>query len=152
MRRVFRRTFTAPVEAIDINGHVNNLEYLRWMQDIATRHSASQGWTLERYIETRTSWVIRSHTIEYIRPAFAGESLTLLTWIAGIGENSSPRKYLFWRAADQQVLARAETMWVFVDTRAGRPDRIPEEFRSAFDIVTDEDEALQVAREGFALT
>lgn len=152
MRRVFGQTFTAPVEAIDVNGHVNNLEYLRWMQEIATRHSASQGWDLERYVQTQTSWVIRSHTIEYLRPAFAGDSLTLLTWIAGFGENSSPRKYLFLRSSDQQVLARAETMWVFIDARVGRPSRIPEEFRSAFDIVTDDNEVLQVARESFALT
>ena len=41
MRGVFVHTFTVPPEAIDVNGHVNNLEYLRWMQEVATRHSAA---------------------------------------------------------------------------------------------------------------
>jgi len=97
MRNAFVHAFAAPPEAVDVNGHANNLEYLRWMQDAATGHTAAQGWP-ERYLETRTTWVIRSHLIEYLRPAFAGEALAVLTWIAGFGVGLSPRRYLFWRA------------------------------------------------------
>jgi acyl-CoA thioester hydrolase len=140
MRRVFTQTLIAPPEAIDINGHVNNLEYIRWMQEIATAHSAAQGWDLARYQQARTSWVIRSHRIEYLRPAFAGERILLGTWIAGFEEQASPRKYLFLRAQDRKVLASAETLWVYVDATAGRPCAIPEAFRAAFDVVA-EDEA-----------
>lgn len=146
MRRVFVQTFTAPAESIDVNGHVNNLEYLRWMQEVATRHSAAQGWGRERYLQTRTSWVIRSHSIEYLRPAFAGDALALLTWISGFAGHSSPRRYLFWRISDQQILARAETLWVFIDARSGRPNTIPGEFLSAFELVDNEDEVLELAR------
>jgi acyl-CoA thioester hydrolase len=148
MRGVFVHTFTVPPEAIDVNGHVNNLEYLRWMQEVATRHSAAQGWPVERYLKTRTSWVVRSHHIEYLRAAFAADSISILTWIAGFGEHMSPRKYLFWRARDQQILARAETLWVFVDASTGRPRRIPSEFKDAFDVIVDEENALQVVRTG----
>jgi len=145
MRGVFIRTLTVSAESIDVNGHVNNLEYLRWMQEVATLHSAAQGWPLERYLETGTTWVVRSHSINYLRPAFAGDSISLLTWIAGFSERMSPRKYLFRRSSDQQVLARAETVWVFVDAAKGRPARIPDEFRSAFEIVS-EDDVLQAVR------
>jgi acyl-CoA thioester hydrolase len=148
MRGVFVHTFTVPPEAIDVNGHVNNLEYLRWMQEAATRHSSAQGWPVERYLKTRTSWVVRSHHIEYLRPAFARDSVSLLTWIAGFGEHMSPRKYLFWRARDQQILARAETLWVFVDATTGRPCRIPAEFKEAFDVIVHEESALQAVRTG----
>lgn len=141
MRRVFTQTLVAPAESIDANGHVNNLEYLRWMQEIATAHSAAQGWDLARYRQARTSWVIRSHAIEYLRPAFAGDMILLGTWIAGFAEQTSPRGYLFLRAADRKVLARAETLWVHVDATTGRPSPIPEAFRAAFDVVA-EHEAL----------
>ena len=33
--RVYTRSFTIPADAIDENGHVNNVAYVRWMQDIA---------------------------------------------------------------------------------------------------------------------
>ena len=147
MQGVFVHTFTVSTESIDVNGHVNNLEYLRWMQEVATMHSAAQGWPLERYLKTGTTWVVRSHSINYLRPAFAGETLSLLTWIAGFSERMSPRKYLFWRPSDQQVLAKAETMWVYIDASKGRPVRIPDEFRSAFEIVS-EDDVLEAVRRG----
>jgi acyl-CoA thioester hydrolase len=143
MRRVFTQTILAPAEAIDVNGHVNNLEYLRWMQEIATAHSAAQGWDLARYQQTLSSWVIRSHFIEYLRPAFVGDSILLGTWITDFAEQTSPRKYLFMRASDRKILARAETLWVYVDATTGRPAVIPDAFRQAFEVVS-EQEALML--------
>jgi acyl-CoA thioester hydrolase len=141
------RSFVVGPESIDGNGHVNNLEYLRWMQDVAVEHSAVQGWPLERYQRTRTGWVVRTHSIEYLRPAFAGDSVAVLTWVAGYRQRSSPRRFLFWRASDRQVLARAETLWVFVDAESGRARSIPEELRASFEVVPDE-EVLQMVRDG----
>ena len=145
-RGVFMHRFTVPDASIDVNGHANNLEYLRWMQEVATAHSDAQGWTLARYAETKTSWVIRSHTIDYLRPAFASETLTVLTWIGGFEEQESPRHYLFWRERDRKILAKARTVWVFVDAQTGRARTIPAEFRSVFDVVADEREVLRALR------
>lgn len=145
---LFGCTFTVPGDAIDLNGHVNNLEYLRWMQAVATAHSDALGWTLARYMETGTTWVIRSHQIEYLRPAFAGEELTLCTWIGGFGAQASPRHYLFWRARDGKVLARARTEWVFVDTTSGRAASIPEGFRVVVAVLPDERPVLKALRAG----
>ena len=146
MHGVFSHTFTVPAASIDGNGHVNNLEYLRWMQEVATAHSEAQGWTAARYAETRTSWVIRSHTIEYLRPAFAGETLTVLTWISGFKEQESPRHYLFWRERDRKLLAKACTVWVFVDAATGRARPILEAVRASFDVV-DEQEVIRMLKE-----
>ncbi|MGV0952623.1 MAG: acyl-CoA thioesterase, partial [Azonexus sp.] len=44
MPRILVEPFTIASESIDMNGHVNNQEYVRWMQDIATAHSHEQGW------------------------------------------------------------------------------------------------------------
>ena len=140
MPRIFTHHFRVPEEAIDELGHVNNLKYLGWMQDVAILHSAAQGWPLERYVEIGQSWVVQSHFIKYIRPAFAGEDICLFTWVAGFSPRSSPRKYLFWRAADRQILAEAETMWVFVDLKNGHPCHLPEAVRNAFEIVDDPQE------------
>ena len=59
--------------ALDANGHVNNQEYLRWMEEAAIEHSAAQGWPLERYLSCGLSWYVRSHLIEYLRPALLGD-------------------------------------------------------------------------------
>ncbi|MDQ7836411.1 MAG: thioesterase family protein [Humidesulfovibrio sp.] len=144
MPRIFTREHTVVESDIDIQGHVNNLRYLKWMQDVAVAHSTAQGWSMQRYAAEGMGWVVRSHTITYKRPAFLGEVLTTCTWIAGFSPRMSPRKYLFWRAADRCVLAEAETMWVFVDLKTGRPTKVPDELRAAFEIVEDEGEAKRM--------
>lgn len=142
MPRVLVRAFVVSPDVIDVNGHVNNLAYLRWMQEIAIEHSAAQGWPLERYQATGTGWVVRSHTIEYLAPSFAGDTITLLTWVTGFARHTSPRRYLFWRERDATTLARAETLWVFVSTRTGRPERIPPGVAGAFEVVPPEEDVL----------
>ncbi|MEJ2216818.1 MAG: acyl-CoA thioesterase [Gemmatimonadota bacterium] len=142
MPRIYTRSVEVTPEAIDANGHVNNLEYLRWMQEVATAHSAAQGWPVERYLATGLSWFVRSHFIEYVSPAFEGDTLSIYTWVKGMGSRSSPRRYLFWREHDGKAIARAETLWVFVDMRTGRPHQVPPELRDAFPVIPTDDEAL----------
>ena len=142
MPRIFLDRIAVTPASIDLNGHVNNQEYVRWMQEVATGHSREQGWPLSRYIETRQTWVIRSHYIEYIRPVFAGEELLVATWVAGIQAQSSPRKYRFVRVRDRKTVVEAETLWFFCDMSTGRPADIPAQVREAFPVVVDEEEVL----------
>jgi acyl-CoA thioester hydrolase len=146
MPRIHVREFTVPESAIDVNRHVNNLEYLRWMQDVAVEHSAARGWDRARYLAARVVWVVRSHAIEYLRPAFAGDALRLATWVADLRPRSSLRKYLFFRAADDHVVARAETVWVLVNAQTGRACALPAELRDSFEVVPDDEEVLRRLR------
>jgi acyl-CoA thioester hydrolase len=129
----FTKTFLVPGDAIDELGHVSNLKYITWMQEIAIQHSAAQGWPVERYLQNGAVWVVRSHFVTYVRPAFAGERITIQTWVAEIKPRSSLRRYLFSRTNDQGVLVEAETNWVYIDRQSGRPLRIPNDLRGAFE-------------------
>jgi len=140
MPRILVQSLTVDASAIDLNGHVNNQDYVRWMQDIAMAHSTAQGWSMEHYRATNATWVIRSHFIEYIRPAFAGDEVLVATWVAGIAAQTSPRKYRFVRAGDGKTLVDAETLWVFCTATNGRPLDIPAEVREAFPVVADDAE------------
>ena len=41
----YRHEFTVPESAVDQNGHVNNVVYVQWMQDVAVLHSDAVGGT-----------------------------------------------------------------------------------------------------------
>jgi len=142
MVRIHRLRIVVDEDAIDVNRHVNNLAYLRWMQDVATGHSAALGWTHERYQALGAGWFVRSHHIEYLKPAFAGDTLLVYTWVADRLTHSSTRRYAFMRDDDGAAIARAETRWVFVDFESGRPVRIPAEVRDDFPVVPDDDPEL----------
>lgn len=148
MRSVYTHAFTVPESAIDVNDHVSNIEYVRWMQDAATAHTASEGWTLERYRERRAVWVVRTHFIEYLRPAFAGDRLELHTWIALVKDFQSRRKYLLTREGEPGLIAKAETLWICIDPLSGRPRRVPEDFINAFDLVPEDADALRMIQPG----
>lgn len=125
-----------PPEVIDGNGHVNNVAFVQWMQDVATRHFASGG-GVPLMKAAAATWVARSHRIDYFAPAFAGDRLQVRTWIADFGGARSLRRYEFRRAKDGVLLVRAETDWVFVRADNGRPCAIPEALRAAFVAVPD---------------
>ena len=66
--------FLVPAEAIDGNGHANNVEYVRWMQEIARSHSeACGGAGIAEGLGA--AWVVRSHHIEYLKPLREGDSV-----------------------------------------------------------------------------
>ena len=137
MDALFRFEITVPADVVDENRHANNVAYLQWMQDAAIRHSAHAGCTAMTQALGAT-WVVRMHHIEYLSPAFAGDALTVLTWVANFRKVRSLRRYKVVRNADRAVLAQGETDWVFVDANSGRPRAIPDEIKNAFVISAEE--------------
>ena len=127
---VYSKTYKIPKSAIDENGHVNNVAYVQWMQDIAVEHYSSIGGVIAQ--GPTATWVVREHKIEYLLPAFAGEEIEIKTWVENVRRVRSLRKYEFVRKTDGKVLVRGETDWVFVDVKTGAPRAIPEEVSRVF--------------------
>ncbi len=139
MARIFTYRFIIPASANDENGHVNNVAYIQWMQDVATMHSDAQGCTREFYRGLNSSWVIRSHRINYLRPAHAGDEIEILTWVSNMKRSQSLRRYRFLDARGT-VLAAAETDWVYVGSDTGRPRKIDAKVAAAFELLPPEEE------------
>ena len=131
---VYSKTLVIPKSAIDENGHVNNVAYVQWMQNIAVEHYSSIGGLEAQGYDA--TWVVREHRIEYLLPAYAGEEIEVKTWVENIRRVRSLRKYEFVRKSDSKVLVKGETDWVFVDANSGRPLPIPEKVSSVFSLYT----------------
>ena len=138
MPAIYEHHLTVRSEEIDRLGHVNNLAYMAWLLDAAVAHSAVQGWNAERYDQLGCVWVVRSHEIKYIEPAYADQQVVVRTWVADMSKVSSTRRYRIERASDGAVLCKAATRWAFVDLASGKLRSIPEEVWSAFELVPGE--------------
>ncbi|MDX1429281.1 MAG: acyl-CoA thioesterase, partial [Rhodothermales bacterium] len=79
--RIYEHRVVVGTDAVDGNDHVNNVEYVRWMQDAATAHSDAVGCTAAT-IAAGATWMVRAHHVEYLRPSFKNETLTVRTWIS----------------------------------------------------------------------
>jgi acyl-CoA thioester hydrolase len=121
---------TVSPDEIDLLGHVSNIAYVRWIQDVAIAHSASVGLGVAVYRELGAHFVVRRHEIDYLRPTLPSEVANLETWIESWSAVTSVRRTRI-SVAEREV-ARATTTWAFIDASTGRPVRIPERVRAAF--------------------
>ena len=116
-------TVTAQAADIDELGHVNNIVYLRWVQDVATAHwrAVARAADIDRFI-----WVVTRHEIDYLRATLVGEVLTLTTWV-GTPRGARFDRFVEIVGADGTLRARATTIWALVDTHSNRAVRVPVE-------------------------
>lgn len=138
MPAIYHHEHVVATEEIDALGHANNVAYVGWMQAAALAHSAAQGWPGDAYRALGAGWVVRSHTIRYLRSAVRGDTVVVQTWVATLKRLSSLRRYRMVRKSDGELLASAETEWAFIDLATGIPTRIPPQVIAAYELVPDE--------------
>lgn len=126
------RTFRVRSYECDAYGHVNNANYIRYMQEAALDASAAVGYDEARYIELGHIWLIRETNIEYLRPLRFGDSVEVTTWVDDFRRVRSRRMYELRSVASGEMVAKASTDWVYIERETGRPARVPEAMVAAF--------------------
>jgi acyl-CoA thioester hydrolase len=132
MPLIHTRTFRVRHYECDWYGHLNNANYLRYMQETAMDASAAAGYDFERYAELGHHWLIRETEIEYLRPVRYNDRVDVRTWVADFQRVRSRRSYRFYLANTEELVARAETDWVYVESQTAKPATIPPEMIAAF--------------------
>lgn len=125
------RAFRVRYHECDAYGHVNNVSYLRYMQEAAFDASAAAGYGFARYQDMNRNWLVRRTDVEYLQPARYGDTVEVTTWVVDFHRVRSRRAYELRLAGSGQMAARGMTDWVFVDA-AGRPVTAPPEMIAAF--------------------
>jgi acyl-CoA thioester hydrolase len=94
------------VEPADIDelGHVNNVAYLRWVQDVAVVH-----WRAIASAEDQSKlwWVVVRHEIDYKHPSYLGDGIIAKTWVGTASRIRFERHTELLRASDRCLLAGA---------------------------------------------
>lgn len=117
---VFDLPITVRAEDADHLGHVNNVVWLRWVQEAAAAH-----WSVlaPPDVQDSVAWVVRRHELDYLRSAYPGDALVARTWVEETSGATSVRMVLILDAEGRELL-RARTTWIAWDRRANRPMRI----------------------------
>jgi acyl-CoA thioester hydrolase len=123
----FSHSFTVKPEDIDEQGHVNNVVYLRWIQDVAVAHWFA--YTTEE-IRNKYVWMVSRHEIDYRRQSFAGEEIIAATWIGKWTAVTCERFTGITRGPD--LLVSSRTIWVMIDRQTTKPVRITSDIKERF--------------------
>lgn len=129
----FSLPITVSPSDIDGLGHVNNVVYLRWMQEAASAHWETAA---PEALKSRVSWVVTRHEIDYTAPAFVGEQLVATTWVGEPSGATWERFIEIRRTADDRLLARGRSLYAALDPGTGRPRRIDALLRQPFETDT----------------
>jgi acyl-CoA thioester hydrolase len=124
--------FTVRHYECDAYGHVNNANYLRYMEQAAIEASAAIGYDDARYQALGTMWLIHETDIEYLQPLRAGEAFEVKTWVSDFRRVRSQRQYEIRRVGEEALVARATTDWVYIARATQRPLSVPPEVIAAY--------------------
>jgi acyl-CoA thioester hydrolase len=125
----FDLPITIAPDDIDELGHVNNVVYLRWVQEVATAHWRSAA--TETQI-AEIAWVVVRHEIDYKTSARPGDEIIARTWVGTADEFQFERLTEIRRKRDDRVLASARTLWCPIRIQTGRPARVDADIRNRF--------------------
>ena len=121
-RQVFRLPFEPAPADIDDNGHVNNVVYLRWAQDLGVAHWRSLA---PPEAQATWAWVALRHEIDYRRELKLGQAAHGRTWVAEAAEGPRFDRFIRIDDADGGMCAQVRTTWVLVEQATGKPRRVP---------------------------
>ena len=139
----YSRTYDIPYFLIDKNRKLRITALMQFLEDMAIRHSEACGVGLDYYQENGVAWVLAKWDVEiYSYPGF-NQQITIST------VPTSFRSYFGFRmleVRDQtgELLARAHTLWIFVDTRLKKPVPVTRDLISAYGLTSDQKKPLSM--------
>ena len=121
------------VEAADIDelGHVNNVVYVRWVQDAAVAHWNAVAPDSEK---ARLFWIVLRHEIDYRHAAHLTDRIVARTWVGTATRLRFERHTEILRADDRSLLAQARTVWCPIDAATRKPTPVSAEVRTRFSV------------------
>lgn len=127
--KVIERSVTVLPEHLDYLNHVNNISYVKWVQDIAIEH-----WEINLTDEIRKLfyWVLIEHNIKYKGEAFLGDRINIKTYIKSNTAVTSIRKVEMRLQKNNKLIIDSETNWCLISTSTKRPTRITQKILDIF--------------------
>lgn len=104
---------------------------LDYLQDCCTFQSEEMGLGVDYLAKEQVAWVLSSWEIEIIRYPKMGEKIQVGTWPSEFKGFYGSRNFLI-KSEDDEVLAKANSLWVFMDTAKMRPARVKDTFVEAY--------------------
>ena len=119
MSLIFETQIQVTQQHIDANNHVNNVQYVHWVEEIAGAH-----WD---FVKHKTEfpddiWMLVDHHIQYKKQVYLGDVITVRTYPKPPEGIRQPRKVEFY--CNDVLVVDSLTLWVFVDKETQRVKRL----------------------------
>lgn len=112
-------------------GHVNNVEYLLWLQEAGWQHIHHLGYSWDDHQNDGAAMALVNTNVHYLLTAYAGDQLTVGTWITATDRIRIRRAFQIIRHSDQKTLLRAQLDYACISLKTGKARRKPDRLAKA---------------------
>ncbi|MFD1095386.1 acyl-CoA thioesterase [Salegentibacter chungangensis] len=126
---IFEQHLKVKKEHLDEQEHVNNVQYVQWVQDVAKAHWEARA---NKEQKEKYFWMVVKHEISYKQQAFLDDELLLQTYVGETSHVKSERHVIIKNAETKKVLVEAKTTWCLMDSESKRPAKISEKLKKVF--------------------
>ena len=109
---------------LDEFNHVNNVQYLYWVQEVAQAHWDKLNEKKRIYHEG--SWIVRSHKIEYKNFTNLNDKIIISTYVKNAEGFLSERIVTIKLKKSKKILIKCITKWCFVELNTLKLKKIPQ--------------------------
>lgn len=126
---IFEKSITVKASDLDELKHVNNVQYVQWIQDIAKEHWEKRA---NKEILNTYFWVVIRHEIDYKKQAFLNDELIIQTFVGEHTHVTSQRLVNIINKETKEVLVKAKSTWCLMDYKTKKPVKISQEMLRVF--------------------
>jgi len=127
---IFTQRFPVDDADIDELGHVNNIVYLRYAQEIAIAHWRARATSemIANYV-----WVVLRHEVDYRVPLTSGDEVEARTWVDEAPQGAVWARFVEIRKAEaERPSAQIKSNWALLDANTRRIKRVPQDIVARF--------------------
>jgi acyl-CoA thioester hydrolase len=127
-------TLRFPVVHADIDelGHVNNIVYLRWAQEIAIAHWRSRA---SDDMVSAFVWVVLRHEADYRAALTLGDEVEVRTHVDDAPQGVAWARFVdIYKAGAEKPAVQIKSNWCMLDANTRRVKRIPPDIIARFKV------------------
>ncbi len=126
---IFTKHLQVGLQDLDEQHHVNNVQYVQWVQNIAKEH-----WELRAtpQLKKKFLWVLVRHEIDYKKQAFLNDPIVVETYVGEVTHVTSERYVNIRNEATGELLVSSKSIWCLLDSEHKKPTRITRDLRQIF--------------------
>jgi len=129
----FSKEYSIHYYEIDKKQKATPVAILNFLEDTAISHSNSVGLSINRLKSDKVGWVLSRWNVKINAYPSLFDKISVETWPSGFQRFYANREFLI-KDSNKQVIAKASSLWIFLNIETRHPTRIPKEFGDIYGI------------------
>jgi len=129
---IFERNYTVGNRDIGNDYRATNKAMLKYLENIACKHSDQAGHGINDIEKTKTVWILLDWKFKVIERPIYGQTIKVRTWSRKMEKCCAYRDFEIFDE-NEKIIAKATTKWVLLDASTRKIQRIPDEMSTKYD-------------------